>query len=94
MQVEDFLTDTGDWQCTKCGACCKLMHLVPELQFLDRGDSVCVHLGNNKMCSIYDSRPDRCRVELTLGDDFEPLQVAKVCYQVACASMGYHKEVR
>ena len=94
MQVQDFLTDTGDWHCTECGSCCKLMHLVPELALLDRGDNVCVHLSNSNRCNIYNSRPDRCRVELTLGEDFDPMQVAKVCYQVTCASIGHHREVR
>ncbi len=51
--------------CNKCGACCKSVSLSQETQFLDRGDGMCRHLNmlNNK-CSIYEDRPDICRVDV------------------------------
>ena len=94
MKVSDFLTDTGDWHCTQCGHCCKIMHLVPELTHLDRGDSVCVHLSEENQCNIYDTRPERCRISVAFGNEPDPIEVAETCYRVACASMGYHGEVR
>ena len=82
MQVKDFLTDTGKWQCIECGACCKLMHNVPELCFLDRGDDICMHLGSDDRCRIYKTRPNKCRVSVAYGDDFDPLERARWCYGV------------
>ena len=94
MQLDDFLTDTGEWHCTECGACCKLMHLVPELAFFDRGDGICMHLDDDNKCGIYETRPKRCRIEEAFGNDFDPMEVARTCYLVVCASIGYHREVR
>lgn len=51
-----------DFQCDKCGICCKLLKGIPQLAAFDRGDGVCIHLKDN-LCSIYDSRPDICNVE-------------------------------
>ena len=51
-----------DFQCDKCGICCKLLKGIQQLAAFDRGDGVCIHLKNN-LCSIYDTRPDICNVE-------------------------------
>ena len=51
-----------NFQCDKCGICCKLIKGIPQLAAFDRGDGVCIHLKDN-LCSIYDSRPDICNVE-------------------------------
>ena len=50
--------------CTKCGACCRRVGLAHETKFLDRGDGVCMHYdAGSKGCSIYDERPEICRIE-------------------------------
>lgn len=47
--------------CTKCGACCRLVGtLDPEL---DRGDLVCKYLGDDNLCTVYETRPRICRVD-------------------------------
>ena len=51
-----------NFQCDKCGVCCKLLKGIPQLAAFDRGDGVCIHLKDN-LCSIYESRPDICNVE-------------------------------
>ena len=51
-----------NFQCDKCGICCKLLKGIPQLAAFDRGDGVCIHLKDN-LCSIYESRPDICNVE-------------------------------
>ena len=51
-----------DFQCDKCGICCKMLTGIPQLAAFDRGDGVCIHLKDN-LCSIYESRPDICNVE-------------------------------
>ena len=48
------------FQCDKCGACCRLISAVPEL---DRGDGVCKFLSEDNTCSIYPDRPTICRVD-------------------------------
>ena len=51
-----------DFQCDKCGICCKMLTGIPQLAAFDRGDGVCIHLKDN-LCSIYESRPDICNVK-------------------------------
>lgn len=51
--------------CSQCGLCCQHVHLAVETRFLDRGDGTCRHYDElSKLCSIYDERPDICRVDL------------------------------
>lgn len=50
--------------CQQCGLCCQRVHLAAETKSLDRGDGVCMHYEEtNKVCTIYDERPDICRVD-------------------------------
>lgn len=50
--------------CTQCGLCCQNVHLAEETQFLNRGDGVCRYYdAESKLCSIYQDRPDICRVD-------------------------------
>ncbi len=48
--------------CDKCGACCRNLNLSEQYRDLDRGDGVCRFLKGN-LCSIYDSRPLKCRID-------------------------------
>ena len=50
------------FQCNKCGCCCRSLQLSPDYADLDRGDGVCIYLVDN-LCSIYDTRPLKCRVD-------------------------------
>ncbi|WP_075257030.1 YkgJ family cysteine cluster protein [Herbaspirillum camelliae] len=51
--------------CLQCGLCCQHVDLAEQTRFLDRGDGVCRHYdAPRKACSIYDGRPDICRVDL------------------------------
>ncbi|WP_414120861.1 YkgJ family cysteine cluster protein [Vreelandella titanicae] len=51
--------------CSQCGLCCQHVDLATETRFLDRGDGICRHYDElSKLCSIYDERPDICRVDL------------------------------
>lgn len=50
--------------CNKCGACCRHVNRAIETQFLDRGDGTCKNYDEiEKLCTVYDSRPDICRVD-------------------------------
>lgn len=48
--------------CDKCGLCCRHIDKVPQLACFDLGNGVCKYLRNN-LCSIYDNRPEICRVD-------------------------------
>jgi hypothetical protein len=50
------------FQCDRCGACCRNLHLSELYRHLDRGDGVCRYLVEN-LCSIYPNRPLLCRVD-------------------------------
>ena len=50
--------------CVQCGLCCQRVNQAEETRFLDRGDGTCLYYNNaSKLCSIYDDRPDICRVD-------------------------------
>ena len=49
--------------CDKCGVCCRCLKGSELYQELGRGDGVCRFLQNN-LCSIYETRPLICRVDL------------------------------
>lgn len=48
--------------CEKCGECCRNLDKSPLYSDLDRGDGVCRYLAQN-LCSIYESRPLKCRID-------------------------------
>lgn len=50
--------------CSQCGLCCQHVNYAVETQFLDRGDGTCKHYDeSSKGCSIYEKRPEICRVD-------------------------------
>lgn len=58
------MTLSPAFPCNQCGACCRLVSLAPETQFLDRGDGTCRHYDDlTRLCAIYNSRPIICRVD-------------------------------
>lgn len=77
--------------CTQCGRCCEHVNLALETRFLDRGDGACRHYNSNtRLCSVYTTRPDICRVglqykthyqDLCSWDDFVKLNL-EVCQQL------------
>lgn len=58
------MTLSPAFPCNQCGACCRLVSLAPETQFLDRGDGACRHYDDQtRLCTIYDTRPLVCQVD-------------------------------
>lgn len=51
------------FECDKCGACCRCAAAISKFPDLDRGDGVCRYLNNDNTCSIYEERPEICRVD-------------------------------
>lgn len=48
--------------CDQCGECCRHVDRVPQLAAFDLGNGTCQYLVNN-LCSVYETRPDICRVD-------------------------------
>lgn len=53
------------FKCDKCGLCCKSLKLMGKLYSdLDDGNGCCKYLNiKNNLCSIYEKRPLKCRIE-------------------------------
>lgn len=50
--------------CRQCGMCCRNLHKNNIYNDLDRGDGICTYLDETtNLCSIYETRPDKCNVE-------------------------------
>lgn len=65
------MTGTEEFPCDRCGACCRHVDMAPETKFLDRGDGACQHYDDtSKLCTIYASRPEVCRVDVQFDRHF------------------------
>lgn len=63
--------------CSGCGACCRWTKALVAACMPVTADGACVHLDGNR-CSIYDRRPEICRVR----GDYEATAVICVALQV------------
>ncbi|NAR49377.1 YkgJ family cysteine cluster protein [Acinetobacter haemolyticus] len=60
--------------CVQCGACCRHVDLSGLTAYLDRGDGVCRHYDQDShLCTIYDTRPDICRVDTYYEKNFKEI---------------------
>ena len=50
------------FSCSICGLCCQHIDQISDLREFDRGDGICKYL-NGTQCSIYECRPEVCRVD-------------------------------
>ena len=47
------------------------LHLAEELSYLNRGDGICVNFDvETKLCTIYNTRPEICRVDLQYAKNY------------------------
>jgi Fe-S-cluster containining protein len=89
MSYLAFMSPSGEWKCTKCGACCHLVgHVYPEL---DRGDWGCMHLERDNTCGIYPTRPALCIVPKVMKRTI-PRQLARACDQLDKEFNASHKD--
>lgn len=52
------------YPCTKCGACCRTLSQIPDIdKAMLNNDGSCKFLINNQ-CSIYQNRPEFCNVQI------------------------------
>ena len=53
-----------NFPCSQCGGCCRHVNLSELTVYLDRGDGMCRHHNpETNLCTIYDTRPEICRVD-------------------------------
>lgn len=62
---EKNITYEASFYCDKCGLCCSHLELFGEpYEELNRGDGICIYFDEqNRLCKIYNNRPDICNVE-------------------------------
>lgn len=51
------------FDCKKCGQCCRKIWVTGLLKEFENDKGECIHLTEDNLCDIYDSRPDVCNVE-------------------------------
>ena len=49
--------------CTRCGLCCQHIANIPQLANYHNGDGICKYYDAPRGCTIYDRRPDICRID-------------------------------
>lgn len=61
-----------EFPCTKCGACCRNVHLSKLTAYLDSGNGVCLYYDiKTSLCKIYKKRPDICNIEKYYKEHFK-----------------------
>lgn len=77
--------------CTGCGICCQNISTVKELKEFDLGNGVCKFFDiKTNSCTIYESRPDICKVDkmfdIKYSNEFSKKEFyklnAKVCNEL------------
>lgn len=77
--------------CDKCGQCCRNLRYSSLYVDLDRGDGVCKYLQEN-LCSIYETRPLKCRVDESYHAFFEDFLEKEEYYKLNYAVCKLLKE--
>ena len=83
--------------CTRCGACCLDLSMVPEMQDFMLPSGKCSKLGaDNKTCTIYAERPLLCQVDnlgkfLRLGPSWTAL-MGVACQELHQKAYGVPQE--
>lgn len=82
MQNDDLLGMGYMFKCKKCGYCCSNLDISTLYSDLDRGDGVCKYFDEKtRLCSIYETRPEKCRVDLMYELHFKSEMTIDEYYQ-------------
>ncbi len=79
--------------CDKCGECCRNLNISELYKDLDRGDGICKYLEGN-LCSIYESRPLKCRIDESYDRFFSAKMTREEYYKLnlaVCSSLKNKK---
>ena len=63
--------------CTACGLCCTKAGSVDQLKIFALSNGTCQFLNEHNKCSIYETRPNLCRVDEMYSSQFS-MQYSKV----------------
>ena len=64
-----------EFLCSQCGACCRN---VSHLDLPQDKNGICDHLDQeSNLCTIYDNRPDICRVDTLYENYFKKFKMSK-----------------
>ena len=81
------------FKCDKCGACCRNLNMSELYSDLDSGDGTCKYLVGN-LCSIYNERPLKCRIEESyyafFSDEMSKEEFYQKNYEM-CEQLKKHK---
>ena len=81
------------FECDQCGECCRNLHMSDIYADLDSGDGTCKYLNGN-LCSIYENRPLKCRIEDSYHAFFENEMSMEDYYKInyeMCKILKEHK---
>ena len=82
------------FECDCCGLCCMNLQKSEIYADLDRGDGVCRFLDlKTHLCSIYDSRPDKCNIDKMYDLYFKDQMSREEFYELNYKSCREFKEV-
>lgn len=82
------------FMCDKCGQCCRNLRYSSIYSDLDRGDGICKYLKNN-LCSIYETRPLKCRIDDSYDIYFKDIMKKEDYYKLnymVCEKLKQKKE--
>lgn len=69
--------------CSRCGQCCRRVAASSDYADLDRGDGACRHLDDaTDLCTIYETRPLRCRIDETYDRQYASVMPRAVFYAI------------
>ena len=79
--------------CDCCGLCCQNLHRSPLYADLHDGNGICRYFdkATNK-CKIYDSRPDKCNIDITYKKYFSGNMTKTEFYKLNIAACNKLKE--
>jgi len=83
------------FNCDKCGECCRNLNMSDIYSDLNAGDGTCKYLVGD-LCSIYDDRPLKCRIEECYYAFFSDYMTIDEYYQMnydMCKKLKKNKEV-
>lgn len=75
------MRDKTTFPCNQCGECCRHIDQIPQLATFDLGNGICRYLQGN-LCSIYEIRPEICRVDIMYERYFKMLYTREEFYQM------------
>lgn len=73
--------ESNKFECSKCGECCRHINYILELKEFDSGNGICINLKDN-LCTIYDCRPDICRVDVMYEKAYKEMYTREEFYKL------------